>query len=455
MKKLCSSMFFAVRFLRLLFIVTSCLLPTAVASTLSPPLEFNKGVMYENGKGGVTQDYVEAARWYRLAAEQGYAQAQCNLGLLYESGKGVTQDYAEAARWYHLAAEQGHAQAQFNLGLLYKSGRGVTQDSAEAERWFRLAAEQGYASNQYTSNLKADYTQGQGIIQSRGLKRASLPAKERIALPPPPPPVPAPVMAAPAPQMATSSAKPENGHVGYGSAVSESANGQKAIERKAAFSSLSTPGSSVETSRAQSMPTFDWPPPKASAQVVIPDSYLRRSGKGVVLFRDVDAIFRSALDNCGYSEYSYYAVPDGFAVVTRIEQINKNGVPKAGDSRWSLKSPPVNPFSDFSAYMNALFNGSPGYYRVIVFIITSSGFNQSPAGPSREHVEGWFSGGFNVLDEEVAKNPYTNRHRCTALIYEFKKTPQRAIPLVPGDLPGKTHLLRAGIWSFLQSQHHE
>ena len=46
-------------------------------------------------------------KFYRLAAEQGYADAQYNLGVMYANGHGVSQDYAEAAKWYRLAAEQG------------------------------------------------------------------------------------------------------------------------------------------------------------------------------------------------------------------------------------------------------------------------------------------------------------------------------------------------------------
>src|SRR3954454_1319801 len=58
-------------------------------------------------------------------------------------GQGVTQNYAEAARWFRKAAEQGNADAQNHLGVLYDHGKGVTQDHAEAARWFRKAAEQG------------------------------------------------------------------------------------------------------------------------------------------------------------------------------------------------------------------------------------------------------------------------------------------------------------------------
>lgn len=60
-------------------------------------------------------------------------------------------DYAQAVKWFHLAADQGDAYAQFNLGALYDKGEGVPQDSAQAAKWYRLAADQGNAIAQ--SNL--------------------------------------------------------------------------------------------------------------------------------------------------------------------------------------------------------------------------------------------------------------------------------------------------------------
>ncbi len=74
--------------------------------------------MYERGQG-VPQDYAEAVKWLRKAAEQGHAKAQFNLGLMYRKGQGVPQDYAKALQWFRKAAEQGVAKAQFNLGLMY------------------------------------------------------------------------------------------------------------------------------------------------------------------------------------------------------------------------------------------------------------------------------------------------------------------------------------------------
>lgn len=87
----------------------------------------------------MTKDYAEEARLYELAAEQGYAKPQYNLGVMYDNGEGVTQDYSEAVRWYTLAAEQGDTDAQNNLGVLYAKGEGVTQDDVLAHMWFALS----------------------------------------------------------------------------------------------------------------------------------------------------------------------------------------------------------------------------------------------------------------------------------------------------------------------------
>ena len=98
--------------------------------------------MYQGGQG-VLQDYAEAARWYRRAAEQGDAGAQLNLGVIYGKGHGVAQDYTEGGRWYRLAAEQGNADAQYNLSLLYDKGQGVPQDYVQSHMWANIAAANG------------------------------------------------------------------------------------------------------------------------------------------------------------------------------------------------------------------------------------------------------------------------------------------------------------------------
>ncbi len=124
--------------------------------------QFNLGVLYDEGLG-VKQDQAQAVQWYRRAAEQGHAQAQYNLAVLYASGLGVAQDYAEAARWYRQAALQNLREAQFNLGVLYENGFGINQDYTEAAHWYRQAAEQGHIAAQ--NNLGVLYVNGQGVPQ--------------------------------------------------------------------------------------------------------------------------------------------------------------------------------------------------------------------------------------------------------------------------------------------------
>ncbi len=102
-------------------------------------------------------DYATALKELRPLAEQGDAEAQCNLGYMYKGGKGVPQDDAEAARWYRLAAVQGLDRAQFNLGIMYATGRGVQQDYVQAYLWFSLAAAQGHGSAQkFRDNVLAE-----------------------------------------------------------------------------------------------------------------------------------------------------------------------------------------------------------------------------------------------------------------------------------------------------------
>jgi TPR repeat protein len=55
----------------------------------------------------VPQDDAEAFKWYRRAAERGYAQAQAKIGLRYADGQGVAQDYVQAHLWLYLAAASG------------------------------------------------------------------------------------------------------------------------------------------------------------------------------------------------------------------------------------------------------------------------------------------------------------------------------------------------------------
>ena len=86
--------------------------------------DFYKIVFY-NGFNGVEQNNVEAARWYRKAADQNNVDSQFALGFMYLKGEGVPKDTSEAFRLTRLAAYQGHLKAQANMAGLYGDGAGV------------------------------------------------------------------------------------------------------------------------------------------------------------------------------------------------------------------------------------------------------------------------------------------------------------------------------------------
>ena len=109
------------------------------------------------------KDYKEAFRLFRLSAEQGDAEAQFNLGLMYYIGKGCPKDYKETVKWTRLSAEQGFAKAQHYLGEIYDRGQGVPQNYKEAVKWYRLSAEQGIAFAQH--DLGKMYSEGKGVLQ--------------------------------------------------------------------------------------------------------------------------------------------------------------------------------------------------------------------------------------------------------------------------------------------------
>ncbi|BBE91471.1 tetratricopeptide repeat protein [Haemophilus influenzae] len=110
---------------------------TAWADTLEQ--QFQQGLTaYEQS------NYQTAFKLWLPMAEQGYAKAQFNLGVMYAKGQGVKQDDFEAVKWFRKAAEQGDADAQAILGFLYLLGeRGVQVNKSLAKEWFGKACDNG------------------------------------------------------------------------------------------------------------------------------------------------------------------------------------------------------------------------------------------------------------------------------------------------------------------------
>ena len=154
-----------------------------------------------------------------------------------------------------------------------------------------------------------------------------------------------------------------------------------------------------------------------------------------------------ALDSAGYTEKSYYAVPGGFALATRLERINNDGTSTPEPSRWHIGKEPLSEFS-ISTYLKALFTAEPGYYRVIVFVITPIAFEQKDVSVTDVDAQHWLVGGLNKLPPPIEDKIFTAEFTCTALVYEFEQptSQTKGGAIVPGHIPAKTHLIKAQIW---------
>ncbi len=116
--------------------------------------------MYYLGRGGVEQNFSEAAIWYEKLAKQGDARAQTSLGLMYARGYGVAKNMDTARKWWSFAAAQNDPGAQYNLGVIYSQGEDVPQDYPQAVQWLNRAAQRGHIQAQH--NLGLLYYEGKG-----------------------------------------------------------------------------------------------------------------------------------------------------------------------------------------------------------------------------------------------------------------------------------------------------
>ena len=88
-------------------------------------------------------DFSGAMRIWRPLATRGNAEAQLDIGMMFNSGLGVPKDYAQAVYWYGKAAKQDIADAQSLLADMYMSGHGVPRDFVTAALWYQKAATHG------------------------------------------------------------------------------------------------------------------------------------------------------------------------------------------------------------------------------------------------------------------------------------------------------------------------
>ena len=104
--------------------------------------QYNLGILYQKGLG-VEKNLKTAFIWYKRASANGHTDAMYNLGIMYNKGRVVYRSPKDALKWWEKAAELGNAAAQFNIGVEYFYGRNKGKDVPKALMWWKKSARQG------------------------------------------------------------------------------------------------------------------------------------------------------------------------------------------------------------------------------------------------------------------------------------------------------------------------
>ena len=209
------------------------------------------------------------------------------------------------------------------------------------------------------------------------------------------------------------------------------------------------------------LPDFPWPVPSPSARMALPDNLLQKArgrddGRLRHAANELDAMLLSA----GYSERSYFRLRKddqtvGFALVTRMERIRKDGTPYPQRDRFL----PVGADERFNVieFLKSLFIAPIGYYRVLVFTVSREPVRADGPGIGSAVADKWLATGGTRLLGCVAELPFSEDFGVDALIYEFRHAPEetlarhrghgttRVSQLIPSKLDPALHLRRAGI----------
>jgi len=140
-----------------------------------------------------------------------------------------------------------------------------------------------------------------------------------------------------------------------------------------------------------------------------------------------------------YRSWGFYAAPGGFAVVTRIEQLDQEkGAALAGDQRWASEVK----MAGSTSILDGIFTVSRprGVYRVIVFVLTTDPRSGGPVTDPQVMLQlarRWGISGALDLPEVLRSNPITRVQRLFALVYEFESA-----------VGGETRVHSPGRWTF-------
>ena len=200
------------------------------------------------------------------------------------------------------------------------------------------------------------------------------------------------------------------------------------------------------------VPSFPWGPPTASATLSIPTSLFQKEKSELPDLAIIANKLKRVLAKKGYNEISWFFVPHGFAIVTRMEQFNYDGTPLSNDMRWQLADTSLTSFTIVS-YLKSLFTCTQGYFRIFVFIVTPIPFTQDQdTKMTFTKADSISVSGVSFIPKKILNERSTKlENHCSVLIYEFSKNEQgkEAKFHKRSHISAVTHLKRSGIWDEL------
>lgn len=162
----------------------------------------------------------------------------------------------------------------------------------------------------------------------------------------------------------------------------------------------------------------------------------------------------SALDQMGYSQRKYYSVPNGFAILTPVEQISPQGDAIKGQARWQ-DYPSVGRFDGILDYLKSIIIPKPGYFRLFAFVVTDKNIKNEGGKVDKGQASDWLKEGGFWLPDPIANRAFTNNYHVGVFLYEFQAT--EAIKLLeercnPNFLSIDSHLRQSGIMNALNKR---
>lgn len=170
------------------------------------------------------------------------------------------------------------------------------------------------------------------------------------------------------------------------------------------------------------LPQFPWPIPKPSSYTTFRDNELTQISRNSL--GELADSLEYLLEQSGYSEFTYYNMPKGIAMTAQLERIGKDGKPFPSPQRWDINDISISMMDfEFSRLLRILVGAEPGFYRVLVFIISDKNlviqFDEAP--DSEQQLVNMAESGAIALTEDIRAVAYADVFNLSVLVYEMER----------------------------------